>query len=117
VTIRRMLAALYPEKWIPYRYLWPFLRNWWDSEKALREIARCTGGGSSSEDGQRPPRVLLLPAGKDEVIPAAEADYLETVCREIGLDTTRVDVPGALHNEASLKAVGRIAIVDFLDRL
>src|SRR5437667_2012901 len=26
-SIRDMLVALYPQRWLPYRYLWPFLWN------------------------------------------------------------------------------------------
>ena len=104
VSVRRMLEALYPEKWVPYRYLWPFLRNWWDSEHALSNIA--TSKVAS--------RLLLLPAGRDEVVPAQEADYLEQTCKQLNLDYTRKDVLGALHHEASTKNTGRRAIVEFL---
>lgn len=104
VSIRRMLAALYPENWVPYKYLWPFLRNWWDSEQALRQIAQY----------KKQPRLLLLPAGKDEVVPAGEVEYLDRLCREVGLHVQRKDVLNALHNEASTKMAGRSAIVDFL---
>ncbi|GAB7344251.1 hypothetical protein MBLNU457_2129t2 [Dothideomycetes sp. NU457] len=104
VSVRRMLAALYPERWVPYRYLWPFLRNWWDSEQALRDISTAS---------HRPP-ILLVPAGKDEVVPAPEADYLEALCKDMQLAYQRKDVVGALHNEASTKASGKQAIVEFL---
>ena len=104
VTVRRMLAALYPEKWIPYKYLWPFLRSSWDSEEALRTVAA----------SDKSPRLLLLPAGRDEVVPAGEADYLEQVCQKLQLDYRRKDVSGALHVEASTRLEGRQAIVNFM---
>jgi len=107
VSIRRMLAALYPEKWVPYKYLWPFLRNWWDTEEALRTIAK----------DSVPPTILLLSAGQDEVVPATEADYLETLCKQLQLRYQRKDVAGALHNDASTKNAGRQAIVDFVKSL
>lgn len=31
VSLRAMLETLYPQKWLPYKYLWPFLRNHLDS--------------------------------------------------------------------------------------
>jgi len=104
VSVRRMLAALYPERWVPYRYLWPFLRNWWDSEQALQDISSAFNR----------PTVLLLAAGKDEVVPAPEVDYLENLCKDLRVRHRRNDVVGALHNEASTKAGGRQAIVEFL---
>jgi len=107
VSVRRMLAALYPERWVPYRYLWPFLRNWWDSEQALRDISTAS----------HRPSILLVPAGKDEVVPAPEADYLEGLCKDLQLVYQRRDVVGALHNEASTKASGKQAIVGFLRSL
>lgn len=41
-SIRAMLLALYPQKWLPYSYLGLFLRNRWDSAAALRRIGSVT---------------------------------------------------------------------------
>ena len=30
-SIRAMLVAIYPQQWLPYRYLYPFLWNHWNS--------------------------------------------------------------------------------------
>jgi alpha-beta hydrolase superfamily lysophospholipase len=27
LSVKSMLVALYPQRWLPYRYLWPLLRN------------------------------------------------------------------------------------------
>ncbi|PSK53840.1 hypothetical protein B9Z65_7646 [Elsinoe australis] len=105
VNMRRMLADLYPQKWLPYRHLWPFLRCAWDSEKALRRL---------EASGKRVPPILLLPATDDEVVPSAEADWLEDLCKVLRLHYRRVDVDGALHNEASTKLRGRQAIANFV---
>lgn len=99
-----MLAALYPQKWLPYRYLWPFLWNRWDSEAALRTIATALTR----------PKILLLPGSRDEVVPSVESEKLEALCEELQLDFIRKDVEGALHNEASTKRPGQLAIVDFI---
>lgn len=103
-SIRNMLAALYPQKWLPYRYLWPFLRSSWDSKAALRKIANV----------KRRPSILLLPASRDEVVPAEEAEKLERICRDLGFEYERTDVLGALHNEASMKRTGQVAIARFV---
>ncbi|CAK3770146.1 alpha beta-hydrolase [Lecanosticta acicola] len=102
--IKSMLLALYPQKWLPYRYLWPFLWNHWDSEIALRGIAN-TG---------HKPMVLLLPATRDEVVPHCEADKLEAICRDAGLPTERRDIIGALHTEATTRREGQDAVARFI---
>ena len=106
VSIRDMLAALYPQRWLPYRYLWPFLRSHWNSEKALQSIA-------STEMGWRM-KILLLAAAKDEVVPATEAEKLHDVCLALSLDVIRHDVVGALHAEASMKGKGPGTIARFV---
>lgn len=103
-SIRSMLVTLYPQKWLPYRYLWPFLWNWWDSEHALRRIAQAS----------QPPKILLVPAERDEIVPREQSDQLENVCKELKLDVQRKDVVGALHQDASFLPAGRKAIVQFL---
>ncbi len=106
VSIRNMLVALYPQKWLPYRYLWPFLRNWWDSEAALRTIAE--------KKGQADVPVLIVAAGRDEVVPPQQADQLEELGKELGLRVRRENVAGALHTEAMAKREGQAAVVEFL---
>lgn len=102
--IKSMLIAMYPQKWLPYRYLWPFLWNHWDSETALRQLSALP----------QPPRILLLPATRDEVVPAEEADKLEQICRGVGLEYERKDVMGALHNEATVRRDGQQSIANFI---
>lgn len=102
--IKSMLIALYPQKWLPYRYLWPLLWNHWDSEAALRRL---------SELDKRP-RVLLLPATRDEVVPAEEADKLEKICQDLQMNFERRDVVGALHNEATVRRDGQQYIAQFI---
>jgi uncharacterized protein len=102
--IKSMLIAMYPQKWLPYRYLWPFLWNHWDSEAALRQL--------SSLDKR--PRVLMLPATRDEIVPMEEADKLEKICKELGIDYERRDVVGALHNEATVRRDGQQSVAKFI---
>lgn len=108
VSIRRMLVALYPQKWLPYRRLWPFLWNHWDSEQALKELVASKNGA---------PRTLLLYAADDEIVPIEEGDYLEAHCRGLGINYHRVDVRSAFHNDASSKGQGRRSIAGFVASL
>jgi pimeloyl-ACP methyl ester carboxylesterase len=102
-----MLISLYPQKWLPYRYLWPFLRNFWDNEEALRAAA-ATGALESVP-------ILLITAGRDEIVPSDQADELQILCQQLSLKVTRRDVHGALHTEATSKPDGRDAVVAFLN--
>lgn len=106
VSVRAMLMAIYPQKWLPYRYLGPFLRNHWDSRVALRKIAN---------SGTRWPKTLILQAANDELVPSSQGLELEETSQDLGLDVKRIVVSNALHNEVAVKGHGRRAIVDFLN--
>lgn len=107
VSIRKMLAALYPQKWLPYRYLWPFLRNWWDSEAALQRVQ------------QHVPKLsmLCLTAERDEIVPKQQADELLSLCRRLKYDLTHFEVRGALHTEAMARNQGQMEVVKYLQAL
>lgn len=107
-SLRDMLVALYPQKYLPYRYLWPFLRSHWDSRRALCEI-------SKTQPRERP-QILILQAGKDEIVPAEQAEELERLCRHVGLSSHRLEIAGALHTEILLQPHGRRPIIHFLGR-
>ena len=116
VSVKAMLWELYPQKWLPYRYLGPFLRNHWDSKEALRRLAE------SCEDrkmlvgacGSKSLKIMIIQAGKDELVPPTQGLELEAYARGMGFDIRRAEVKAALHNEVSVKASGRAAIVGFL---
>lgn len=97
-NIRDMLVALYPQKWLPYRRLWPFLMNHLDSKLALRHIAQATSFPL--------PDVEILEAGKDELVPKTHGDVLENICLEVGLRVRRHVIDGALHNEVMFRPGG-----------
>lgn len=103
-SIRAMLTEIYPQRWLPYRYLYPFLWNHWDSRQALLRVAE-----SSAK-----PSVLILPAGHDELVPESHAAELENVCKNGGIDVRRLTVKGALHHEVLSKHEGRQAVIKFL---
>lgn len=109
VSVRHMLATLYPQRWLPYRYLYPFLRNHWDSREALQQI-------SSSEVKWRP-KILILQAGEDELVPQEHGIELEALCMKLDIDVQRKEISGAFHTEVIAKGSGRQAIADFLTQL
>ncbi|KAI0847097.1 alpha/beta-hydrolase [Daldinia vernicosa] len=107
-SIRAMLEVLYPQKWLPYRYLWPFLRNHLDSWKNLGIISR------KYETGNSPPEVFILEAAKDELVPKELSQQLYDRCLDLQLPVTRKAVDGAFHNDTMFRADGRRAVSEFL---
>ena len=117
LSVRRMLQELYPQKWLPYRYLSPFLWNHWDTPKALSSMAAAMSDPNIGPRSRRfdALKVLIMQAENDELVPSTHGAELEKLCREINIDVTTVVARNALHNEASIKYSGKEAIVRFLD--
>lgn len=107
VSVRAMLTTIYPQKWLPYRYLGPFLRNHWDSRLALQKI---------SASSTPTPKVIILQAANDELVPSTQSVELEEICRDLNMNVERKVIPNALHTEVATKAQGRRQIVDFLQK-
>ncbi|PHH70184.1 hypothetical protein CDD80_6174 [Ophiocordyceps camponoti-rufipedis] len=101
---RAMLKALYPQKWLPYQHLWPFLRNHLDSWKNLARIA--------AKQQFHPPAVYLVEAAKDELVPRDHAAALQRRCQDLGLAVTRISIAGALHNDVMVRKSGKQAIAE-----
>ncbi|KAJ6443061.1 alpha/beta superfamily hydrolase [Purpureocillium lavendulum] len=101
---RAMLKAIYPQRWLPYQYLWPFLRTHLDSWKNL---------GAMAQRRQRPlPEVYIVEAAKDELVPQDHGALLEQRSREVGLVTQRRKVRGALHNDVTVRREGKQALAE-----
>jgi uncharacterized protein len=52
--------------------------------------------------GIKSPEILILEAGKDELVPKEHGDALEQRCRELGLEVKKKVVGSALHTEVML---------------
>ncbi|KAI1762109.1 alpha/beta-hydrolase [Hypoxylon sp. FL1150] len=107
-SIRAMLEVLYPQKWLPYRHLWPFLRNHLDSWKNLGMISQRYRIGESA------PEVFVLEAAKDELVPLELSQKLYDRCLDVRLPVTRKAVAGAFHNDTMFRGEGRRAVAEFL---
>jgi uncharacterized protein len=101
-SARAMLKALYPQRWLPYQYLWPFLRNHLDSLGNLATIA--------GQQEQTVPGIYMIEAAKDELVPSCHGVSLYEKCLAVGLPVQRWRVRGALHNDASVRPEGKAAI-------
>lgn len=109
-SIRAMLEVLYPQKWLPYKYLWPFLRNNFDSWANLGIISEKYGKSKLQT------KVLLLEAAKDELVPAKLSQELHERCLQVHLPVERVAVSGAFHNDTMFRAEGRRSVANFVAR-
>ena len=109
IDLRSMLVALYPQRFLPYRYLYPFLRSTWDSNGALQQVA--------AAKPTRLQKILILQAGSDEIVPDGQAELLRHVCAEGGLDAELKVIEGALHTEIMAKHEGRKMIAEFLKNI
>lgn len=106
-SVRDMLGAVYPPRWVPYRYLWPFLRNHLDSFANLEKIAAIKGEA---------PRITIVEAGRDELVPAEHGERLVRRGGELGLDIEKKTIPGAFHNDVMFKGEGRRAVADAIEK-
>ncbi|GAW21231.1 hypothetical protein ANO14919_107490 [Xylariales sp. No.14919] len=107
-SVRAMLEVLYPQKWLPYKYLWPFLRNHLDSWKNFELIANAHSAKASV------PEVMIVQAAKDELVPAELSQKLYDRCVELQVPVRRISVDGAFHNDTMFRAEGRKAVSRFL---
>jgi len=105
--VRAMLETLYPQKFLPYRYLWPFLRTHLDSWTALAILKE-----RSTELKIKPPNIVLLVAGRDELVPSSQSDILESRCASLGLSTRKEVIASAYHTEVLVRPGGRRAAVE-----
>lgn len=128
-SIKDMLISLYPQKWLPYRYLWPFSWNNWDIKNSLRQMAASRDQnediknvsrdldfrpGATSNRSSSIPSIFLLSAEKDEVIPSYVPGEIEQQAKSLGLPIETKNVLGAMHTEAPAKLDGRKALVGFI---
>ncbi|KAL3423460.1 hypothetical protein PVAG01_05207 [Phlyctema vagabunda] len=107
ISIRSMLETLYPQKWLPYRYLWPFLRNHLDSWKALGNLDE-----TAARLRTRTPAILFLEAGRDELVPKEHGNLLARRCSDLELEHRRVTIGRALHTDILAYPDGQNAVVD-----
>ncbi|KAK0731275.1 hypothetical protein B0H67DRAFT_597188 [Lasiosphaeris hirsuta] len=102
LSVRAMLTALYPQKWLPYKHLWPFLRNHLDSMTNLSLIDE-----RSKKEGGATPEIFILEAGRDELVPKEHGELLFQSCLDLGLPVEKNTVPAAYHSEAIARGDGK----------
>jgi len=88
-SVRGMLQTLYPQKWLPYYYLSPFLRSSWNIKEYLSQI-------SIKEDK---PRIMIVQAENDEIVDKNMAPEIRKIAIQSKFDVDYFTAKGALHFE------------------
>lgn len=119
-----MIKTLYPQKWLPYRYLSVFLWNRLDTVGALGRIKSALEENNTrldkteSRDNSKRLGVVMLEGEKDELVPREHGDEIEALMGKrgvgevAGLAFKRIRVEGALHTQVLAKGSGRIAAAE-----
>lgn len=118
-SIADMLVALYPQRWLPYRYLGGLLWNRWDAVAALKSLG-LVRSSTGTATGIR--RVLVLRAERDELVPVEVSRRLVCAVESelaaggigSGVDVETVVVRAALHTECLAREQGRGAVARLL---
>lgn len=119
-NLKAMLIALYPQKYLPYRYLGVFLQSTWDSEVVLAKIGerlQKPNGQAHTNGNSRAPtiQILLLEGEKDELVPQGDAERLLTVSlKSSAIKAEHKIVRGALHTNVMMKSQGKREISRFI---
>ncbi|KAH9057486.1 Alpha/Beta hydrolase protein, partial [Lactarius vividus] len=94
-SVPDMLRALYPQRWLPYRYLGPFVVDRWDARAAARDMRRRCALAH---------RAMVLVSERDEVVPPAMGqeifDALKAPSGTDGRIGRLVVLERALHEDA-----------------
>lgn len=93
-SVPDMLRALYPQRWLPYRYLGPFVLDRWDARAAAHGLRQCALAH----------RTMVLVSARDEVVPPPMGqEIFDALKAPIGSDGNLgrlVVLERALHEDA-----------------
>lgn len=108
-SLKEMIIAIYPQKWLPYRYLTPFLKYNWDTVSYIKQLSKL----KAAQDL----KLLILQAEKDELVPEEQTNTLMEELNKTGFYTRKSLVKGATHVECLFRSDGRSAVSRFISRL
>jgi pimeloyl-ACP methyl ester carboxylesterase len=88
-SVPDMFRTLYPQKWLPYYYLTPFLRSSWSVKEYMEKLSR----------RESKPRLMIVQAENDEIVEDWMAPKIRKMAAEQGFTVDFVQARGALHFE------------------
>jgi uncharacterized protein len=74
-SVSDMLRTLYPQKWLPYHYLSPFLRSSWNIKDYISQI-------TTKKDM---PRIMIVQTENDEIVGKWMAPEIQNLATEKGV--------------------------------
>jgi hypothetical protein len=103
-SVPDMLRVLYPQRWLPYRYLGPFVQDRWD--------ARAAAGASHLFPHDLARRAMVLVSERDEVVPPGMSREIFGALRESGGNNTRENGEGVVGGMRMRELLGRFVVVE-----
>jgi hypothetical protein len=67
--------------------------------------------------GPKLPTILILQAGKDELVPKEHSNALQWKCLKLNLDVQKKIISGSLYTKVMVRLEGRIAVVEAVEAL
>ena len=102
-SVPDMVRALYPQRWLPYRYLGPFVRDKWDARAAAAAIAYKSPQGLAR-------RTMVLVSERDEVVPPAMGREISDLLR--GFRDMDEKGEGAVADGRRGESLGRMVVLE-----
>ena len=106
-SVPEMVKTLYPQRWLPYHYLTPFVRDKWDAVRAASNASQDSLLRRLSKD------MLVFLSEKDELVPNWMGRSILNAIRSEGRSS--VVIRDALHENAWEKRQWVREIAQYVD--
>ncbi len=120
MSVPDMVQALYPERWVPYRYLAPLVYDKWDAYQAMRQAGRRRPGAPETVLNRLRQDSLVLVSEKDEVVPPEMSLRLAAATSDpadLSYPPRSKILEGALHENAWQTRAWRIEITRYINEI
>ncbi|KAJ8695416.1 hypothetical protein PTI98_008018 [Pleurotus ostreatus] len=115
-----MVQALYPERWVPYRYLAPLVFDKWNAHSAMTRASNRQPGAPETVLDRLRRDSLILVSEKDEVVPPQMSLRLAAAARnpaDLSNAPKAKILEGALHENAWQTRTWRIEITRYISEI
>ncbi|KAF9494882.1 alpha/beta-hydrolase [Pleurotus eryngii] len=119
-SVPDMVQALYPERWLPYRYLAPLVFDKWDAYSAMVQATNRQPGTPETILDRLRPESMFLVSEKDEIVPPEMSLRLAAAASNPAAisDTPRSKIiEGALHENAWRTRTWRIEMTRYINEI
>ncbi|KAF7431027.1 hypothetical protein PC9H_006742 [Pleurotus ostreatus] len=119
-SVPDMVQALYPERWVPYRYLAPLVFDKWNAHSAMTRASNRQPGAPETVLDRLRRDSLILVSEKDEVVPPQMSLRLAAAARnpaDLSNAPKAKILEGALHENAWQTRTWRIEITRYISEI